>query len=276
MAYYWKTRFCMGNYHFVFQTIVPVRKTAADASEMVTQLLFGDLVEVLAEDGHWRKIRNTTDGYEGWADRKLLLPAETSWVEAISGWLYVPLPALSLSCSMYGIPSPLPLTLGCRIPVMKGQEQADTLEVQLGAWRLSVERNQLLPRLPYSVDNVLRVSAQYLGAPYLWGGKSMWGIDCSGFTQMVHVMCSKQLPRDAYQQIKVESEEVAFGQHQAGDLAFFDNAQGRIIHVGIVLDGGKIRHASGFVHEDWLRKEGIFGLSTQLQTHKLCNIKRIH
>ncbi len=266
----------MSNFHFAFQSIIPVRKSAGDAAEMVSQLLFGDVVDVLAEDRHWRHVRNQADGYEGWVDRKLLLPADAGWVADILGWEYV-LPAhLACTTSLYGQEAPLPLTMGCRIPVMKGAEGGDNLEVKLGAWHISVPRKALGKGPDASPATLAQVAAQYLGAPYLWGGKTLWGIDCSGFMQVIHAFCGKQLPRDAYQQAEMPGDAIAFGDHQPGDLAFFANDKGKVIHVGLVLPEGRIRHASGYVHDDWLRKEGIFGLSTQLQTHKLCSIKRIH
>ena len=265
----------MGNLHFAYQTIVPVRKTPGDASEQVTQLLFGDIVEEIGEERHWRHIRNLSDGYEGWADLKLLLPLDAGWLEQVAGWEYVFSPSLALTCSMHGIPAPQPLTLGCRVPVFKGQEDAQVLQLQIGAWKMEVPRESVGRIASPVVEDRIVVSQRYLGAPYLWGGKSLWGIDCSGFTQMVFAICGKQLPRDAHQQAKV-GDEVGFANRLPGDLAFFNNDQGKVVHVGIVLEGGRIRHASGFVHEDWLRQEGIFGSATQLQTHKLCSIKRIH
>jgi len=112
-----------------------------------------------------------------------------------------------------------------------------------------------------------------LNAPYLWGGKSFFGIDCSGFTQQVFRFLDKRLPRDAYQQAE-EGMTVEFDETEVGDLAFFANASGKITHVGIILENMQIIHAHGAVRLDELTKEGIFSADKGGITHYLTVIKR--
>ena len=100
------------------------------------------------------------------------------------------------------------------------------------------------------------------------------GVDCSGFVQTVFKMLGVPLLRDAWQQ-QEQGTAVEFPEMSEGDLAFFHNEKGRIVHVGIVLEGGKIMHASGKVRIDALTNEGIIHAQSGKQTHSLHSIKRI-
>ena len=115
----------------------------------------------------------------------------------------------------------------------------------------------------------------YLNAPYLWGGRSPLGIDCSGFTQMVYRLQGVDLPRDAYQQAEVGTTLSFVEESEAGDLAFFDNNEERITHVGIILENNHIIHASGKVRIDRIDQQGIFNKELGTHTHKLRLIKSI-
>mgnify|MGYP003978580471 FL=1 len=115
----------------------------------------------------------------------------------------------------------------------------------------------------------------YLNSPYLWGGRTPFGIDCSGFTQMVYRLQGIDLPRDAYQQAEVGTTLSFVEESEAGDLAFFDNAEGKVIHVGIILDNNHIIHASGKVRIDRIDQQGIFNKEEGKHTHKLRLIKSI-
>jgi cell wall-associated NlpC family hydrolase len=124
-------------------------------------------------------------------------------------------------------------------------------------------------------ENLLNIAEPYLNTAYLWGGKSIFGIDCSGFVQQVYKMLGIVLPRDAYQQATV-GESVGFLEEvQLGDLAYFDNAERRITHVGIMLNSHQIIHASGKVRIDNIDNMGIVNSDTELRTHQLRMIKRI-
>lgn len=121
---------------------------------------------------------------------------------------------------------------------------------------------------------IKQVAYKFLNTSYLWGGKSVFGIDCSGFAQMTYKFINKQLPRDAWQQAE-KGEVVNFLQQaRCGDLAFFDNEEGHIIHVGILLNENEIIHSSGKVRIDKIDNQGILNLETKLRTHKLRIIKR--
>lgn len=246
----------MENYFFVNQAIVPVRGSASDTSEMVTQLLFGDSIQLLERNAQWMKIHSNVDGYDGWIDSKMVIPAVENDLWPILTWRFVAEPAVAFETSE----GTLHLTAGCRIP-------PDAVRRQIGDWWIDIPADY---NPPQSMD-VVEISARYLNAPYLWGGKTLWGIDCSGLTQMVFAAAGKQLPRDASEQC-VFGDPKDFADRHPGDVAFFSNDQGRINHVGIVLADNKIRHASGIVHDDLLTAEGIVNMKTKELTHKLHNI----
>jgi cell wall-associated NlpC family hydrolase len=125
------------------------------------------------------------------------------------------------------------------------------------------------------LENISKIAVNYINSPYLWGGRSPYGVDCSGLVQVVFKSIGYKLPRDASQQVKEGTTVDFVNLTQAGDLAFFDNEDGNITHVGIVLPNGEIIHSSGFVRIDKLDQQGIFCVKTQTYSHKLRIIKRV-
>ena len=122
---------------------------------------------------------------------------------------------------------------------------------------------------------MIEFAQKLMDAPYLWGGRSIFGIDCSGFVQLCARAAGKLLPRDASEQIK-EGELVYFlPEIQPGDLAFFGNEDGKIVHVGMMLDNERIIHCSGQVRIDYLDQTGIFNKERNEHTHRLQVIKRL-
>lgn len=263
----------MPTFHLIHQALVPVRSESSDASEMVTQLLFGELVEVLEEKAQWRRIRHQGDGYEGWIDEKMIHPVSEEWLSTVDHWEYIHSPYSPVLCRIGDVGFPLKLVLGSRVPITENQLQEDSIQLELGTIRLRIPRMSLRAYNKPEARSVLLMSQEYLGTPYLWGGRSPWGIDCSGLTQMVLGLHGVAIPRDAAQQV-MEGTEVGFEDRKPGDLAFFENDKGKVHHVGIVLEGGEIRHASGNVHDDQLDNTGIINRITQRKTHRLCSVKR--
>ena len=241
-------------------SIAPVRSEPKDSAEMITQLLFGEIIELMETDRQWRKVKSYSDQYEGWIDEKLILPLTEKelkkWMDRQTLLFY----------SQYRLSTKtgdLLLTKGCFIPDVEANAT-----VHIGN-----EEYQLLD-VPCDIPNDIQAIAKsYLNAPYLWGGKTLFGIDCSGFTQLVYRFLSISLPRDAYQQAE-DGVEIQLNDTQPGDLAFFDNEGGKIIHVGIVLDDQQIIHAHGQVRIDKLDAEGIYNTERSYYSHKLCLIKR--
>lgn len=239
--------------HFCSEAIAPIRAEAKDASEMVTQLLFGDRVEVLESDRQWRKIRVLEDQYEGWVDEKMLFPISEDKIGKDTERQSLLFDACFVLETQQG---EMHLTRGADLSVLKSDSSFRSMKE------------------PEQIPNSLReIALSYRNAPYLWGGKTLFGIDCSGFTQMVFRFLGYSLPRDANQQAEL-GQKVNFENRQEGDLAFFENKDGKIIHVGIVLMDGKIIHAHGKVRMDNLTKDGIWNEDKACQSHQLNCIKR--
>lgn len=244
-------------------SVSPLRAEPSDRSEMVTQILFGEKAEVLETKKNWIKIKADFDGYEGWADQKQFLEITEEEFNSIQNDKFA-----SESFNL-AVDNDMPLTLPMAAHLCnlnQGKIKFGNKEIQyLGEFH---EGNFPKSEIPYLVS-------MYLNTPYLWGGKSVFGIDCSGFVQQVYKFCGVKLPRDAYQQAEI-GEALSFVEEaEPGDLAFFDNPEGRIIHVGIILEENKIIHAHGKVRIDPIDITGIFNTDTQTYSHKLRVIRQI-
>ncbi len=250
-------------------SVVPVRANPSDAEEIVTQLLFGELVEILEASKakkNWCKIRCDYDGYEGWMDiRQLRRVGEMDAEMYRKNHAF----CLDLTATLTNNSHFLPITMGAMLPMFDG------INLQLGdkhyAFNGQAVQNNVLTPTP---ELIIKFARRYLFAPYLWGGKSPFGIDCSGFTQTVFRMVGLRLRRDASQQVEQGRLVDFVDQTQAADLAFFENDKGKIVHVGIVLEGNQIIHAAGQVRIDRLDHQGIYNEERNHYSHKLRLIKR--
>ena len=227
-------------------SVIPVRKEASDKSEMITQLLFGEVAEVLKKDKQWQFIRCLHDDYTGWIDEKQIL--------VISQKFYQKSEEDHHSGSLELTHAVLKDDRG--FPILRGSP-LDTREIR--------DRESMVEKICF----------KYLNSPYLWGGRSPFGIDCSGFTQMVYKAIGIPIKRDAYQQIDHGTNIDFVETSKPGDLAFFVNKEGKVIHVGIVIKNQQIIHASGLVRIDKLDNNGIFNTQTKKYTHQLKLIKRL-
>ena len=229
--------------------IVPVRLEPTDTSEMVSQLLFGEHFKVLEKRKKWSRIRIAFDKYEGWIDNKQYLDLrEENYA------------LLESSAEEPKTQALTPISLGAKLNFLEHLH-------------LEFEGQRIVGLQPK--ENLLKIAYLYLNAPYLWGGKTPFGIDCSGFTQMVYRLNGYQLYRDASQQAK-QGEALSFiEESEPGDLAFFDNAEGDIIHVGIIMQDNYIIHAHGKVRIDRIDHSGIFNVDTNQYSHNLRVIKKV-
>jgi hypothetical protein len=250
-------------------SLVPLRTEPSDKSEMCSQLLFGDHFTILESTEKWVKILTAYDEYEGWIDHKQFEEIDHAAFVALHDLNAVLTPAVSHQVIKTGANETLQLLAGSNIPT--------TLDnfFYLRDTRYKLEGTSLKPVKDRFRSEVTAAAMFYLNAPYLWGGRSLFGIDCSGFTQMVFRQFGIRLKRDAWQQAE-QGDLVGFLQEAvAGDVAFFDNEDGRIIHVGIMLDNERIIHASGRVKIDKIDNQGIYSNELNRYTHKLRIVKRM-
>jgi hypothetical protein len=250
--------------------MIPVRKETAHASEMVNQLIFGDLFAVLEEKDNWVRIAGIFDGYEGYIHRSSFEPIhqeDFDMLESSASWTLVePVTRIKNvnTSEIFYIPG--------GSTILNFKEDDLTFKI-MDHWFQFLEKPKLnnIRRAGSLAKNAYR----FIHSPYLWGGRTIFGIDCSGFSQIVYKMVNIALPRDASQQVNKGISVDFLTQAKEGDLAFFDNEEGKIIHVGILLSGSEIIHASGMVRIDAIDQTGIYNRAQRRYSHQLRIIKRI-
>jgi hypothetical protein len=231
---------------------------------MVTQLLFGDPREVLEEKEEWIRIRSLYDQYEGWLTYHLITAIDETLakkpVQFVATGLVNP---VTLPDQLINIPMGASLTGFDEETRLLWDEQYK----YHGTYR---DMNA-----PFDVEQMVRTAHTWLSAPYLWGGKTFMGVDCSGFVQTVFKAGGIVLPRDAWQQAEKGMEVNSLTEVKPGDLAFFQNEKQRVTHVGILLGSHEIIHASGRVRIDQIDHLGIMNRKTRKRTHALHSIRRV-
>lgn len=250
-------------------SIVPVRAEPADSSEMVTQLLFGEHFTILERQQKWIKINHAWDNYEGWISAKQYTSINTAQFEILNNTQPTLIADIANLIINKATKESMAVVMGSVLPEFTKDA------CKIGAETYLYEGNIQTHSSANIRHNIIETSYNYLNSPYLWGGKSPFGIDCSGFTQMVYKLCGIKILRDAKQQAQQGSALSFIEEAVPGDLAFFDNEEGKIIHVGIVLKNNKIIHASGCVRIDTLDHQGIYNASAKTYTHNLRVIKNI-
>lgn len=264
-------------------TVTPVRQEPSEGSEQLTQLLFGEVCEVLDRLPRWTKIRSTVDGQEGWVDFKMMT-TYTFMEDCIQ------------SVKERGNKAVVAVPMAVATDMENGEEFMLTLGTHLpyyahGTFEILGRKYLIDPMTVFALgdtdscyklhikgEDICSIAQTLINAPYLWGGKNMMGIDCSGFTQVVYSVVGVNLLRNAREQMTQGTIVQSLSEAQPGDLAFFDHADRdpqatNISHVGILLDNKKIIHCSGRVHVDDIDEMGIHLPDGEL-THHLVQIKR--
>ncbi|KUY19433.1 hydrolase Nlp/P60 [Elizabethkingia miricola] len=229
-------------------SVAPVRADKTDKAEIVTEMLYGESADILEVINNWTKIKMHYDGYEGWIDTKqITLVTDDFLTKRKTHLVTEPFQSRVMES-------------GKMLLSMGSEVSFETVHAQRGA---TIRQS------------IVETAKEFLNVPYLWGGKSFFGVDCSGFTQLVLKVHDIKYPRDAYQQGEVGEPLSFIEEAQPGDLAFFENSEGRIIHVGFMLENNQIIHAHGKVRIDTLDSSGIFNKELNKHTHKLRFIRNI-
>ena len=255
----------------VLHSVVPVRSEANEGSEQLTQLLFAETVDILEEKPRWIRIKNDADGQIGWVDFKMLTKlsdSESELVAKADKSARVMMPMAYAVSENNG--QTIPLTAGTCLPNYKDGR----FEVLGVGFR--IDPSMVADKsLEMTTEKIMEVVRFFLNVPYLWGGKNALGMDCSGFTQIIHSLFGHQLLRNASEQVTQGMPVKSLKNAQTGDLAFFDHEDGKISHVGLILDSERIIHCSGRVKVEKLDEIGIFSIEQGgTYTHHLVSIRR--
>jgi len=250
-------------------SVVSCRKEPTNVSELVTQLLFGETYQITEETEEWFKIIISDDNYECWLNKKQH--------NHLSENAYLQIKKSKTNCNgdlvqvikNKTLNTNIPITIGASLPLVKGHD------LQFDSFHFAFDGNNIDTSIKNNAQKIIQTAYLFLNSPYLWGGKSPFGIDCSGFTQLVYKLNGYKLPRDASQQVELGYPLSFVEESETGDLAFFDNEEGNITHVGILLDNQSIIHASGQVRIDKFDHYGIFHSDRKKYSHHLRVIKRI-
>lgn len=246
----------------------PCRLEPADSSEMVTQLLYGETVKIYEEKKKdWRRAKTAYDNYDCWIDiKQITLITEEEFNAVNSDFVSSELVDV---VEKNGSKIVTPISLGSTLPNFNNST------LKFAEEDFSFEGGFIATANELPKENLVGNAMMYLNAPYLWGGRSPFGIDCSGFTQVIYKLNGFKLPRDASQQAEIGETLSFIEESESGDLAFFDNEEGNIIHVGMMLENNRIIHASGNVRIDKIDHQGIYNIDTNTYSHRLRLIKKI-
>ena len=243
--------------------VIPMRAEPREASEMTSQILFGEIFEITEWKENWVKIITTFDNYTGWIGRlqfsmlghmayRRLKQAPPPFTQraVTQAW------KLSSNSILY-------LPMGSALAFLEGT-----------TCHIGNEKFEIIGEIGEK-ENLALTASSFLNAPYLWGGRTHFGIDCSGFTQAVFKAQGINLLRDAGMQYEQGYVLDSLAEVHTGDLAFFNNKEDKIVHVGILLSNDRIIHSSGKVKIDSIDKKGIYSEDQKRYTHQLKLVKRM-
>ena len=250
-------------------SVIPARREPSGTAEMVTQLLFGEPYRVLEAQDEWLRIKTAFDHYECWISRKQHTRITDQTYQQIQKSNVTLNAGMVNELKELNSGAAFPVTMGCILPAFNHGEA----RIESATYRFNGETTDM--SVKKGPAQIVATAKQLLNAPYLWGGKTPFGIDCSGFTQLVYRINGYSLPRDSNQQVEHGTALSFVEEAETGDLAFFDNADGKIVHVGILLNHREIIHSSGFVKIEKFDHYGIYNAGNKGYSHTLRVIKRL-
>lgn len=227
-------------------SVAPIRANISHQSEMISQLLYGETAEILEVKGDFARIKVDFDGYEGWISTNQIAQISEESLE-------INPETVTETFIIANLPEgKMLLSVGSEVR-LKSDKEFTKLDI----------------------NSIAKTATKFLNVPYLWSGRSFFGVDCSGFVQLVYKVHGISLPRDAYQQAEIGDVLSFVEESKPGDLAFFENEEGKITHVGMMLEDSQIIHAYGKVRIDTLDSTGIFNADLGKHTHKLRFLRSI-
>ncbi len=251
--------------------VIPIRQGLSDRSEMLSQILFGESFEIIAKRGEWLRIKMPEDNYEGWVVKDAVsIISENDFLRLQNNKkvFFEDLQTVLIRNNNDKILVPI----GSVFPNFKQGESVFTInnnhykfEKSIGEEVVTVDKREM----------IINIAKKLLNCPYLWGGRTAWGIDCSGFTQLLYRIAGVNIPRDSNQQVHFGNTINFTTDAKSGDLIFFDDDEGNIVHVGVYMGSGQIIHASTKVRIDIVDHQGIYNREIKRYTHNLRVIKSI-
>lgn len=253
------------------QPVVPMRAGPSDKEEMISQLVFGETMMILEKQQKWSFVELTSDGYRGWVSGSMIINID----EGLSGKMTDSNPAISGSLFLPVLENrgKFPLFIPAGSSLYEYKPASNSFHIGETAYTCLEEP------VFYAGDklreDISQAVLKFINIPYLWGGKNPFGMDCSGLTQTIMKLFGIKLPRDARQQVEKGMTINFINEAQPGDLAFFDNEEGEIIHTGLIIKNQEIIHASGSVRTDRIDHQGIYNSKLRQYTHRLRVIKNV-